>query len=43
MKLLATAGAAAGLPIYAILCVPILFAAGISLLDSIDGAFMNFA
>ena len=43
--LLATAGAAAagGLPIYAILCLPILFAAGMSLLDSIDGAFMNFA
>jgi nickel/cobalt transporter (NiCoT) family protein len=41
----ATAGAAAagGLPIYAILCLPILFAAGMSLLDSIDGAFMNFA
>src|SRR3954447_14575218 len=45
IALLATAGAAAagGLPIYAILCLPILFAAGMSLLDSIDGAFMNFA
>ena len=45
VALLATAGAAAagGLPIYAILCLPILFAAGMSLLDSIDGAFMNFA
>src|SRR3954447_22162637 len=32
-----------GLPIYAILCLPILFAAGMSLLDAIDGAFMNFA
>jgi high-affinity nickel-transport protein len=43
--LLATAGAAAagGLPLYAILCLPVLFAAGMSLLDSIDGAFMNFA
>jgi high-affinity nickel-transport protein len=43
--LLAAAGAAAagGLPFYAILCLPILFAAGMSLLDSIDGAFMNFA
>ncbi len=43
--LLAAAGAAAagGLPIYAILCLPILFAAGMSLLDTIDGAFMNFA
>ena len=40
-----TAGAAAagGLPIYAILCLPFLFAAGMSLLDAIDGAFMNFA
>ena len=27
----------------AILCLPILFAAGMSLLDTIDGAFMNFA
>jgi high-affinity nickel-transport protein len=37
-----TAGAA-GLPWYAILCLPILFAAGMSLMDSIDGSFMNFA
>ena len=37
-----TAGAA-GLPWYAILCLPVLFAAGMSLLDSIDGSFMNFA
>src|SRR4029079_5265809 len=45
IALLATAGAAAagGLPWYAILCLPILFAAGMSLLDTIDGAFMNFA
>jgi high-affinity nickel-transport protein len=45
VALLATAGAAAagGLPFYAILCLPVLFAAGMSLLDSIDGAFMNFA
>jgi high-affinity nickel-transport protein len=45
IALLATAGAAAagGLPIYAILCLPLLFAAGMSLLDTIDGAFMNFA
>ena len=33
----------AGLPFYAILCLPILFAAGMSLLDTIDGSFMNFA
>jgi high-affinity nickel-transport protein len=37
-----TAGAA-GLPWYAILCLPILFAAGMSLMDSIDGSFVNFA
>jgi nickel/cobalt transporter (NiCoT) family protein len=45
IALLATAGSAAagGLPVYAILCLPILFAAGMSLLDTIDGAFMNFA
>ncbi len=45
IALLATAGTAAagGLPISAILCLPILFAAGMSLLDTIDGAFMNFA
>ncbi len=45
IALLATAGSAAagGLPFYAILCLPILFAAGMSLLDTIDGAFMNFA
>jgi high-affinity nickel-transport protein len=43
--LLATAGtaAASGLPLPAILCLPILFAAGMSLLDTLDGAFMNFA
>jgi high-affinity nickel-transport protein len=34
---------AGGVPWYAILCLPILFAAGMSLMDSIDGAFMNFA
>ena len=31
------------MPFYAILCLPILFAAGMSLLDTIDGSFMNFA
>ena len=41
--MLAGAGAAGGLPFYAILCLPILFAAGMSLFDTIDGAFMNFA
>jgi len=45
IALLATAGTAAAgdLPLYAILSLPILFAAGMTLLDTIDGAFMNFA
>ncbi|MDT7580913.1 MAG: nickel/cobalt transporter (NiCoT) family protein, partial [Pseudonocardiales bacterium] len=34
---------ASGLPWWAILTLPVLFAAGMSLLDSIDGSFMNFA
>jgi high-affinity nickel-transport protein len=38
------AGAAFGaLPLYAILCLPILFAAGMALLDTLDGAFMALA
>jgi high-affinity nickel-transport protein len=42
--LVLAAGAAFGaLPFYAILCLPVLFAAGMSLLDTIDGAFMAFA
>jgi nickel/cobalt transporter (NiCoT) family protein len=43
--LLVLAGGAAAfqLPWYAILTLPVLFAAGMSLLDSIDGVFMNFA
>jgi high-affinity nickel-transport protein len=40
---LAAGAAGAGLPFYAILCLPILFAAGMSLLDTIDGSFMNLA
>jgi len=40
---LAAGAAGAGLPFYAILCLPILFAAGMSLLDTIDGSFINFA
>ncbi|HKT84085.1 MAG TPA: HoxN/HupN/NixA family nickel/cobalt transporter [Solirubrobacterales bacterium] len=36
-----SAGAAAnGLPIYAVLALPIIFAAGMSLMDTADGAFM---
>ncbi len=43
LLVLAGSGAAAGLPWYAILTLPVLFAAGMSLLDTIDGSFMNFA
>ncbi|MDN3357487.1 HoxN/HupN/NixA family nickel/cobalt transporter [Actinomadura sp. DC4] len=44
--LLALAGSAAStgsLPWYAVLCLPIIFAAGMALWDSLDGTFMNFA
>jgi high-affinity nickel-transport protein len=40
---LAAGAATGGLPFYAILCLPVLFAAGMSLLDTIDGSFMTFA
>jgi nickel/cobalt transporter (NiCoT) family protein len=40
---LAAGAAGAGLPFYAILCLPILFAAGMSLLDTLDGSLMSFA
>ncbi len=45
VSLLVLAGGAAAfaLPWYAILCLPVLFAAGMTLLDTIDGCFMNFA
>ncbi|MFD4657294.1 HoxN/HupN/NixA family nickel/cobalt transporter [Kitasatospora sp. NPDC058444] len=45
VSLLVLAGGAAAfsLPWYALLTLPILFAAGMSLLDTIDGSFMNFA
>ncbi|KAB7755396.1 HoxN/HupN/NixA family nickel/cobalt transporter [Mycolicibacterium mucogenicum] len=43
LLMLAGTSAAAGLPWYAILCLPMLFAAGMSLLDTADGTFMNFA
>jgi nickel/cobalt transporter (NiCoT) family protein len=43
--LLVVAGGAAALnlPFYAILVLPVLFAAGMSLMDTIDGVFMNAA
>ena len=40
---LAGSAVVGGLPFYAILSLPILFAAGMSLFDTIDGCFMNFA
>jgi nickel/cobalt transporter (NiCoT) family protein len=41
--ILAGSSVAAGLPWYAIMCLPILFAAGMTLLDTLDGAFMTLA
>jgi high-affinity nickel-transport protein len=45
VALLVLAGTAvvSGLPFYAILSLPILFAAGMCLFDTVDGCFMNFA
>ena len=43
LLVLAAARRSPGVPFYAILCLPVLFAAGMSLLDTIDGAFMGFA
>jgi nickel/cobalt transporter (NiCoT) family protein len=43
LMVMAGTGAAAGLPWYAITCLPLLFAAGMSLFDTLDGTFMNFA
>jgi high-affinity nickel-transport protein len=43
LALAGSAAAASALPWYAALCLPIIFAAGMSLWDTIDGTFMNFA
>ena len=43
LLVLASTGAAFVLPWYAILCLPILFMAGMCLFDTMDGSFMNFA
>ncbi len=43
LLVLAGGAAAAVLPWYAVLVLPVLFAAGMSLFDTLDGAFMNFA
>jgi high-affinity nickel-transport protein len=43
LLVLAGTSAAVGLPWYAVLCLPVLFAAGMCLFDTLDGSFMNFA
>jgi nickel/cobalt transporter (NiCoT) family protein len=43
LLVLAGSGAASGLPWQAIVCLPLLFAAGMSLFDTLDGAFMSVA
>ena len=43
LLLLAGGAALSGLPFYAILCLPLLFAAGMTLVDTLDGVFMGFA
>ncbi len=43
LLVLAGSSVIAGLPWWAIISLPLFFAAGMSLLDTIDGSFMNFA
>ena len=43
LLILAGAGAATGLPWYAVMVLPLLFASGMSLFDTLDGAFMQTA
>ena len=43
LLVLAAGASFSGLPFYAILCLPLLFAAGMSLLDTLDGVFMSYA
>lgn len=43
LLILAGGAAASALPWYAIMTLPVIFAAGMSLLDSLDGCRMNFA
>ncbi|HEX5414161.1 MAG TPA: HoxN/HupN/NixA family nickel/cobalt transporter [Chloroflexota bacterium] len=40
---LAAGAASTGLPIYAVICLPLIFAAGMSMMDTADGAFMTKA
>ncbi len=43
LLVLSGSAVASGLPFWAVLCLPVLFAAGMCLLDTVDGCFMNFA
>jgi high-affinity nickel-transport protein len=43
LLVLASGASVSGLPLQAILCLPVLFAAGMALLDTLDGALMSFA
>ncbi len=43
LLVLAGTAVAGGLPFWAVLSLPLLFAAGMTLFDTIDGCFMNFA
>ena len=43
LLVVAAGSLAAGLPWYGVLCLPILFAAGMVLFDSLDGVFVSFA
>jgi high-affinity nickel-transport protein len=43
LLVLAGTAVAGGLPFYAVVSLPILFAAGMCLFDTLDGCFMNFA
>lgn len=43
LLVVAATGAASGLPWYAVLVLPLLFTAGMSLFDTLDGAFMTVA
>ncbi|CAA0090212.1 High-affinity nickel transport protein [Starkeya nomas] len=43
LLVLATSSAVSGLPWYAVLCLPVLFAAGMSLFDTLQGSFMTAA
>jgi nickel/cobalt transporter (NiCoT) family protein len=43
LLVLSGSAVASGLPVWAVLSLPLLFAGGMSLFDTLDGCFMNFA